>query len=59
MMGFYTADSLSVAVDNAKLVEELTNGHRLEKPVSCGDKMYAIMKSCWEFAPNRRPVVDV
>ncbi|GMT19664.1 hypothetical protein PFISCL1PPCAC_10961 [Pristionchus fissidentatus] len=42
-------------VSDSDLLTHLTQGHRLEKPISCSDDIYNIMIECWSTNPNHRP----
>ncbi|KAF5275343.1 hypothetical protein FQR65_LT04171 [Abscondita terminalis] len=39
-----------------KLFQLLRNGHRMEKPTCCSLEMYLLMRDCWSYQPNERPV---
>jgi len=43
-------------VDAIYIIEYLKSNKRLEKPSSCPDKLYDIMKHCWKWNPDHRPV---
>ncbi|CAH3133327.1 unnamed protein product, partial [Pocillopora meandrina] len=38
-----------------KVVAQVTHGYKLPKPDHVDDKLYAIMKRCWNFDPDFRP----
>lgn len=40
------------------LIEQLKKGYRMEKPNGCSDKMYQVMRDCWNANPNMRPTFD-
>ncbi|GMR44354.1 hypothetical protein PMAYCL1PPCAC_14549, partial [Pristionchus mayeri] len=42
-------------VSDTDLLSHLTQGNRLEKPISCSDDIYNIMIMCWSANPNHRP----
>ncbi|GMS91568.1 hypothetical protein PENTCL1PPCAC_13743, partial [Pristionchus entomophagus] len=42
-------------VSDSDLLPHLTQGQRLEKPISCSDDIYNIMIMCWSANPNHRP----
>lgn len=45
-----------MAIDTWKqLLEDLQHGKRLERPGSCSDDVYRIMKDCWELQAELRP----
>lgn len=39
-----------------KLFQLLRNGHRMEKPACCSLEIYLLMRDCWSYQPNERPV---
>ncbi|XP_018565011.1 fibroblast growth factor receptor homolog 1-like isoform X2 [Anoplophora glabripennis] len=39
-----------------KLFHLLRNGHRMEKPPCCSLDIYMLMRECWSYQPNERPV---
>ncbi|CAM9657560.1 unnamed protein product [Lampetra planeri] len=39
----------------AELYEKLPQGFRMEKPLSCDDEVYELMRQCWRDRPNERP----
>ncbi|XP_018330400.1 fibroblast growth factor receptor homolog 1 isoform X2 [Agrilus planipennis] len=39
-----------------KLFQLLRAGHRMEKPPCCSLEIYMLMRECWSFQPNQRPV---
>ncbi|XP_032438400.1 uncharacterized protein LOC116732388 isoform X2 [Xiphophorus hellerii] len=43
------------AVQNYELLELLLSGHTLKPPAECDEKLYKIMKSCWDQEPLLRP----
>ncbi|XP_007567906.1 tyrosine-protein kinase Mer [Poecilia formosa] len=43
------------AVHNYELLDLLLSGHRLKPPAECDEKLYEIMKSCWDSEPRLRP----
>ncbi|XP_027894335.1 ephrin type-A receptor 1 isoform X2 [Xiphophorus couchianus] len=43
------------AVHNHELLDLLLSGHRLKPPAECDEKLYKIMKSCWDQEPRLRP----
>ncbi|XP_044754271.1 proto-oncogene tyrosine-protein kinase receptor Ret [Coccinella septempunctata] len=42
-----------IAVQN--LFHLLRQGYRMERPNNCSEKLYQIMRSCWEIKPENRP----
>ncbi|XP_071334296.1 tyrosine-protein kinase Mer isoform X2 [Trachinotus anak] len=42
-------------VHNHELLDLLQSGLRLKPPEECDQKLYEVMKSCWDKDPNRRP----
>ncbi len=42
-------------LSNAQVVEQIREGHRLERPRSCPRDAYHLMKLCWEEQPEDRP----
>ncbi|XP_035682411.1 tyrosine-protein kinase CSK-like [Branchiostoma floridae] len=38
-----------------RLVGILRQGYRLQKPPGCPDRLYDVMKSCWQEEPPARP----
>ncbi|XP_067131427.1 proto-oncogene tyrosine-protein kinase receptor Ret-like [Centruroides vittatus] len=38
-----------------RLFHLLKVGYRMEKPKSCSDELYRIMRSCWRESPHQRP----
>ncbi|XP_054914611.1 tyrosine-protein kinase receptor UFO [Poeciliopsis prolifica] len=43
------------AVHNYELLDLLLSGHRLKPPAECDQKLYEVMKSCWDSEPRLRP----
>ncbi|KAJ8942486.1 hypothetical protein NQ318_017781 [Aromia moschata] len=41
-----------------KLFQLLRNGHRMEKPPCCSLEIYMLMRECWSYQPNERPLVE-
>ncbi|KAK9751785.1 Immunoglobulin I-set domain [Popillia japonica] len=39
-----------------KLFQLLRSGHRMEKPPCCSLEIYMLMRECWSYQPNERPV---
>ncbi|XP_068917427.1 fibroblast growth factor receptor homolog 1-like isoform X10 [Tenebrio molitor] len=39
-----------------KLFQLLRNGHRMEKPPCCSLEIYILMRECWSYQPNERPL---
>ncbi|XP_063929175.1 fibroblast growth factor receptor 3-like isoform X3 [Zophobas morio] len=39
-----------------KLFQLLRNGHRMEKPPCCSLEIYILMRECWSYQPNERPI---
>ncbi|XP_050314292.1 fibroblast growth factor receptor homolog 1-like isoform X1 [Anthonomus grandis grandis] len=39
-----------------KLFQLLRNGHRMEKPPCCSLEIYMLMRECWSYQPNERPI---
>ncbi|CAK6968617.1 tyrosine-protein kinase receptor TYRO3 isoform X1 [Scomber scombrus] len=42
-------------VHNHELLDLLLSGHRLKAPNDCDQKLYEVMRSCWDEEPTRRP----
>ena len=40
---------------NEEIINLLCSGNRLDRPLNCSGSVYAVMKSCWELDPQRRP----
>ncbi|XP_065217202.1 fibroblast growth factor receptor homolog 1-like [Planococcus citri] len=38
------------------LFDYLRSGNRMEKPPECSMEVYLIMRNCWSYDPNDRPV---
>ena len=38
-----------------KLIRDLKQGKRMDKPVSCSEQLFQLMLRCWEEIPARRP----
>ncbi|KAL4112399.1 hypothetical protein QTP88_016198 [Uroleucon formosanum] len=41
-----------------QLFNLLQSGHRMEKPSCCSLEIYMIMRDCWSYHPNERPMFD-
>ncbi|XP_046749782.1 fibroblast growth factor receptor homolog 1-like isoform X1 [Diprion similis] len=39
-----------------KLFQLLRSGHRMEKPPCCSIEIYMLMRDCWSYQPNERPM---
>ncbi|KDR22672.1 Basic fibroblast growth factor receptor 1, partial [Zootermopsis nevadensis] len=39
-----------------KLFQLLRSGHRMEKPPCCSLEIYMLMRDCWSYQPNERPM---
>ncbi|XP_068085907.1 fibroblast growth factor receptor 3 [Anabrus simplex] len=39
-----------------KLFQLLRSGHRMEKPPCCSLEIYMLMRECWSYQPNERPM---
>ena len=39
----------------AQVIQLLERKGRLEKPTRCPDKIYDLMKNCWQYEPSKRP----
>lgn len=37
------------------VIDEVSQGKRLEQPLDCPDEIYTLMKSCWSQEPEQRP----
>lgn len=37
------------------MTELLEEGYRMDPPEGCPPAIYALMKSCWEMEPGKRP----
>lgn len=44
-------------LDNWSLVRAVEGGYRLHRPLNCPTSVYAMMSSCWEVVPARRPTM--
>ena len=53
---YHTHSTELHAETSAALVEELVDGKRLPVPDGCPEPISALMRTCWEFSPSRRPV---
>eukprot|EP01137_Pigoraptor_chileana_P023681 Opistho-2@90386 len=43
-----------------EVVSQLKGGYRMEAPEGCPPAVYAVMRSCWQVAPEQRPTfVDI
>ncbi|XP_069015131.1 ephrin type-A receptor 2 [Embiotoca jacksoni] len=42
-------------VHNHELLDLLLSGHRLKPPEDCDQKLYEVMRSCWDREATRRP----
>ncbi|XP_047435585.1 tyrosine-protein kinase receptor TYRO3-like [Mugil cephalus] len=42
-------------VHSHELLDLLLSGHRLKPPEDCDQKLYEVMRSCWDREPSRRP----
>lgn len=42
-------------MNNLETATKVLSGYRLEKPTSCPEDVYFLMRSCWEEAPENRP----
>lgn len=42
-------------LDNIEVLEMLESGQRLERPELADEKMYKMMKTCWEEDSKKRP----
>jgi len=43
-------------VDPIYIIDHLERGNRMEKPRHCPDSLYKVMKACWTFQPQSRPL---
>lgn len=43
--------------DNWSLVKAIEGGYRLHRPLNCPTAVYALMSSCWEEVPAKRPTM--
>ncbi|XP_050546487.1 fibroblast growth factor receptor homolog 1-like isoform X2 [Daktulosphaira vitifoliae] len=41
-----------------QLFNLLQSGHRMEKPSCCSLEIYMIMRDCWSYHPNERPMFE-
>lgn len=56
MLEIYEDGALPYAeLTNSQIVGKVRSGHRAAQPGTCPDDVYAIMQSCWEADPARRP----
>lgn len=37
------------------MIKAIDSGERLLQPAACPDRIYDVMKQCWEFDADRRP----
>ncbi|XP_028285497.1 ephrin type-A receptor 3 isoform X2 [Parambassis ranga] len=42
-------------IHNHELLDLLQSGHRLKLPEDCDQKLYEVMRSCWDREPAQRP----
>lgn len=42
-------------IELSALLDELSRGRRLPQPEQCGERLYALMRSCWSLQPKARP----
>ncbi|XP_076003228.1 tyrosine-protein kinase receptor TYRO3 isoform X2 [Genypterus blacodes] len=42
-------------VHNQEVLDLLLSGHRLKQPEDCDHRVYAVMRTCWDQDPARRP----
>lgn len=42
-------------VNVSDLLTKLSNGFRMERPKTCPEEYYAIMLTCWQQSPSKRP----
>ncbi|KAI0984208.1 hypothetical protein GJ496_006160 [Pomphorhynchus laevis] len=42
-------------LSNSSVILKIESGEKLQKPDNCPDKIYQIMKKCWEYEPSARP----
>ena len=43
---------------NNQVIDGLKEGYRMQKPVTCPDKLFEIMTSCWHEDPGDRPTFE-
>lgn len=43
------------SVPNENVLELLNTGFRMERPESCDEFLYDLMKACWNVVANNRP----
>ena len=43
------------ALNNQETKDQVDSGYRLAKPENCPDKIYELIKKCWEKDPVSRP----
>lgn len=48
-----------VELSAAEVVEKVLSGHRLQRPYKCPKQVFAIMTTCWEEEPAKRPSFKV
>ncbi|CAI9563913.1 unnamed protein product [Staurois parvus] len=42
-------------VDPAKILKTLKRNYRMKKPQQCGERLYDVMTSCWQWEAPKRP----
>eukprot|EP01147_Barroeca_monosierra_P000883 gene883-7902_t len=45
--------------DDQACLENIMLGMRMDKPVSCPDSLFSIMRQCWHMGPNSRPDFEI
>lgn len=43
---------------NRDLANQLERGYRMQQGRDCPDRLYGIMRNCWEWKPEDRPTFE-
>ncbi len=46
------------SMSNQEVLQQVSRGYRMQQPANCGDKLYAIMMSCWKNNAEDRPTFE-